>query len=146
MKNLDTLLDEWEVDSKIDNLDLSEESNKTGKLHSKYLRCRSTSSMKSRQIMNTYKERKAWKQSYFRGEFNNPEDLSKYNVKPWPGPFASIEVNNLIENDLELSEILLRKAHYDEMVAACDMILSELRNRTYAIGNSIKWNIFQSGG
>jgi len=145
---LDELLENWETDSVIstDSQKLSEESTKTGKLQSKYVKIRAESNMRARKYQAAFNERRAWKQQYFRGEFNNPDDLKKYNVPAYRGPSTSIEINNLLEQDRELNDILLKKAVYDEMVGACDLILKELHNRTFAIGSAIKWNIFISGG
>lgn len=143
---IDDIFDEWEKDSVIDQFDLSGESIKTGKLHSKYSRMRSEHRLKAETLASKHRTLREFKKKYYRGDFNNPEDLAKYNLTPWQGPFSNIDVQAMIDGDQELADILLKKVYYEEVVTFCESVLKELHNRTYAIGSSIKWEIFQGGG
>lgn len=146
MNLLDEIIEEWNKDAIIDGLNLAEESINTSKLHAKYLAKRTKYNLKSKALSFEYKDRKIWKQQYFRGEFNNPTDLKTYNIPAFKGPFTKIDVDQFVELDKELNEILMKKAIYDEAVEFINMVLQELKQRTYSIGNAIKWNIFTSGG
>lgn len=143
---LEDIMDEWDKDSKIDPIELSDESIKTGKLNAKYLRFLAESRLKAKKAWIDYKEKKEWKRRYFRGDFNNPEDLKRYNIQPYHGLSVNVEVEKVLDGDSELNNLLLRKEYYEEIVTFCEAVIKELHNRTYAIGNSIKWNIFQGGG
>lgn len=143
---LDELVENWSNDSVIDGKDLSGEIIRTPKLQSKYLKIRLDASMMSKKLGFQYKEKRHWKAQYFNGDFNNPDDLKKYNVPAWSGPFVRIQTEALLDNDKELNEILMKKVVYDEIVEFCNLVIQELKNRTFAINGAIKWNIFTSGG
>lgn len=144
--DLSKIMAEWEEDSIINELELQSEAIKTGKTQSKYLKYMSKARLSSKNLYAQYKERREWKRRYFRGEFNNADDLKLYNIEPYRGSSLAAEIENKLEADKELIDILLKKDYYDEIVMFCEAVVKELNNRTYAIGNSIKLHIFLNGG
>lgn len=144
--DLTQIMSEWEEDSIINELELQSEALKTGKVQSKYLSYLSKARLTSKKLYSQYKERKDWKRRYFRGEFNNADDLKLYNIEPYRGSSLAAEIENKLEADKELIDILLKKDYYDEIVLFCEAVVKELNNRTYAIGNATKLYIFMNGG
>lgn len=144
--DLNDIMNEWIVDSAIDPLELGEESIKTGKIHAKYAKLRSQHRLIAKKALSDYRERKEWWRKYYRGDFNNPEDLVRYGVEPYKGPHVNVEIDKMLESNEDLIKLLLKKEYHEEVVEFCEAVLTELRNRTFAIGNTIKWNIFVGGG
>lgn len=146
MADFEEILTMWETDSKIDNFSLDSELTKTGNLHAKYIRERATAKLKVHKLDRDYREKREWKRRYFKGDFNNPDDLKRYGVEPYRGSSINVDVENALNSDSELNDILLKKNYNEEIVVVCDAIIRELGNRTFALGSAVKWNIFQSGG
>lgn len=142
---LDDVLYEWEKDMTEPVNDLGSASMANAKLHAKYLGIRSRSKIKAEQKKIDYKEERDLKRRYFQGDLNNPDDLAAYGLEPYRGPSTKLDVDARLESDKQLNELLMKKVHYDEIVSACDAIIRELNNRTYAIGSSIKWECFKGG-
>lgn len=142
---LEEIMQWWEEDSIIDNTDLENEITRTGKLHSKYMTNLSKARLLSANVWKKYKEQREWKRRYFRGDFNNADDLKKYGIEPYRGPTIQVEVDRILDSDSELNDILLKKAYYDEIVLFCEAVVKELNNRTYAINGAIKLQMFLSG-
>lgn len=143
---LEEIMEEWKKDSEIDPMELSDHSIQTGKLHSKYVGILSRNRLIAKKLWVDYKEKKDWKRKYFKGEFNNPEDMAEYGIEPYRGRHVAAEVESILDSDTELNQILLKKEYHEEIVMFCESVIKELNNRTYAIGNAIRYNIFLGGG
>jgi hypothetical protein len=50
-----------------------------------------------------------------------------------------------LDADDDLNKILIKKIIYEELVDTCDSILKEINNRTYQLGNIVKWETFAGG-
>lgn len=143
---LDEILEMWEKDSIVDALELGDASIITSKMHSKYLAIMAKHKMITQSYDIKYKERRIWKQQYLRGDYNDPESVKKYNIEPTARLYANVEIKEILDSDNELNEILIKKMYNEQIVSVCEFILKELHNRTFAIGNAIKYNIFKGGG
>lgn len=140
------IMEMWGDDSKIDPVMLGDESVKTGKLHSKYATLLSKHRMVARMYWMQYQEKREWKRRYWRGDFNNKEDLEFYSVEPYLQKHISSEIESMLNADKELNAILLKKEYNEEVVNFCEAVMKELNNRTFAIGNAVKFHIFMNGG
>ena len=142
---LDELLTEWEKDSVIDSLELGSAATETAKIQAKYIREYALASLKSNKIKKEYTKKRWWKEQYLNGDFNDPESLKKYDIKPMKKLILKQDIPKYLDSDDELNGLLLKKDYYDQIVQACKFILKQLENRTYAIGNAIKHEMFKAG-
>ena len=51
-----------------------------------------------------------------------------------------------LDADEELNDILMKIAKHKEIVDLCTLIIKEINNRTYQVGNIIKQEIYLGGG
>jgi hypothetical protein len=142
---LDTILDEWDQDSSIDDNHLDISSLKTSIIHSKYVRYLSHAKLKHSALNNEYNTLRQVKFRYYRGELSR-EELSQYGWFQWQGvkPIKS-EIEELLTGDKDLNKLKAKIDYTKTMIDALEMILKEISNRHWAIRNSIEYKKFMSG-
>jgi hypothetical protein len=143
--NIDQLLEMWTEDAKIDESKLNEELARISNLHAKYIKIRTHNNLLVKKHQIEYSTRRKIKQDYFSGDLNNPEDLERYQLEPLQKKVYKQSMNAALDSDEELNKILIKKIIYEEMVDTCDSILKEINNRTYQLGNLVKWQIYLNG-
>lgn len=143
--NIDQLLEMWTEDAKIDDTKLNEELARTSNLHAKYIKIRTHNNLHVKKLQIEYTTRRKIKQDYFSGDLNNPEDLERYKLEPLQKKVYKPAMNSALDSDDELNRILIKKIIYEEIVDTCDSILKEINNRTYQLGNLVKWQIYLNG-
>lgn len=147
MKSLEQVMEMWTKDCDINPDDLAGESIRATNLHSKYMNIMMEHRMKARAMDRKYRETKLWKIRYFRGDFNNPEDMDKYSLeKPFNQIILNNELSNWLDADEELNNILFKRVFHEEIAEYCKLVIKELESRSYKLGNAIKWRIFTGGG
>lgn len=143
--DIDALTDMWNKDSKVDKTELTVELARIPELHSKYLKILSHHNLIIRKLNFSYNTLKKIKWEYYNGDLNNPDDLKLYGYEPIHKKILRQDLPMYIEADNELVQILFKKATSQEIVDACTAIMKELTNRTYQLGNMIKWELFIAG-
>ena len=136
----------WSEDATIDITNLTQENSRIPKLHAKYLTILSHHRLIVNRLDAEYRELKSIKWQYYNGDMNNPEDLAEYGFEPLLKTILKQNIPIYLESDKDLNKLLLKRAMHQEIVDYCTMIIRELNNRTYQIGNMIKQEIFLSGG
>jgi len=136
----------WAEDAPIDITNLTQETSRIPKLHAKYVSILSRHKLIVFKLDGEYRELKSIKWQYYNGDLNNPEDLAEYGFEPLLKTILKQNIPIYLESDKDLNKILLKKALHQEIVDYCTLIIRELNNRTYQIGNMIKQEIFLSGG
>lgn len=144
--SLDTLTEEWKKDSPINITRLSDESARIPVLHSKYTTIMSYHNMALKKAEREYNKKKLIKWQYYSGELNNDEDLAKHGLEPMLKRVMKQNIQLYLDADDELNEILMKIAKHKEIVDYCILIVKELNNRTYQVGNIIKQEIYLGGG
>lgn len=142
---IDDLHKEWSVDKVIDATSMEKETLKVSHLHGKYLHIRSYHNMLLRKIEADYKLMKGLREDYYHGFLNNPEDLEKYGWEPQPIDYSNPQVARKLDADPELNKLLLKRILHEQIVKDCDDILKSIHNRSWDLGNFIKYKIFQAG-
>lgn len=142
---IDDLMNEWSKDCVIDETEPSRETAKIPNLHSKYLRILTYHRLVIRKLQSEYNDMRSLKWSYYSGDLNNPEDLEKYNLEPWTKKVLRQDISIYLDADKELNNILLKKVLHEEIVDFCISVLKEINNRTFQLGNIIKWETFTGG-
>lgn len=143
--NIEQLIEMWAEDAKIDETEPSKELAKISTLHSKYLKIRTHHNLLVKKTLIEYNSKKKLKTEYYSGDLNNPEDLAKYNLEPLRKKILRQDISIYLDSDEDLTSILIKKIIHQEIVDTCDSILKELNNRTYQLGNIVKWETFAGG-
>lgn len=142
--NFKSIIDEWERDSKIDPVNLDEESIKIPQLHSKYLKYLVMAAAEYRQANRDYKMLYCKKRDYYLGYLDS-DTLNQLGWEPVRLKILKNEIEVYLDADpdlnqaLEVVEATKSKADYLERV------LKELNNRQFQIKNSIEWHKFKNG-
>lgn len=142
---IDELMDEWSKDAPIDETEPGRETAKIANLHAKYLRIMAHHRLIIRKLQSDYNNLKSVKWEYYKGDLNNPEDLEKYGWQPMAKTILRQDIPMHLDSDKELNNILLKKVIHEEIVDFCTMVLKEINNRTFQLGNIIKWETFTGG-
>ena len=84
-------------------------------------------------------------EDYYHGYLNNKEDLDKHGWEPMLLDLTNPQIARKLETDGELNKILLKKIAHEEIVSYCDTVLKSLHNRTWDLGNYVKYLIHTQG-
>ena len=144
-ETVDSLLEMWFIDSKIDETEPSKELSKISILHSKYLEIMSHHNLIVKKIQFEYNTQKKLKTDYLTGELNNPEDLAKHNLEPVRRKIMRQDIQMHLDADEQLIQILIKKIVNQEMVDICESIIKEIHNRAFVLGNIVKWEMYTGG-
>lgn len=143
--SIDALMEEWSKDAAIDEIEPGRETAKIPSLHAKYLRILTHHNLVCKKLTSDYNKMKRIKFEYYSGDLNNPEDLAEYNLQPFNKKLLRQDIPSYIDSDTDLNNILLKKVVHQEVVDFCSSVLKELNNRTFQLGNIIKWEQFTGG-
>jgi len=144
--NIDSLMEEWSTDSKINETEPGRELTKISSLHAKYLRIMTHHNLICKKLMGDYAKLKKVKWEYYSGDLNNPDDLKEYGFEPMMKKPLRQDIPMYIDSDTDLNNILMKKTVHQEIVDFCGSVLKEINNRTFQLNGVIKWEMFTSGG
>jgi len=146
MLQLNDILEQWKTDSLIE-MPLDESSQKTPKLHSKYLELLSLAKFQLKKSEMEQKVLLKEKWLYYNGKLSE-EEISE---KGWsPDPFNGLkilkgEMDYYYDADPEIQKSEEKIQYYKTLVETLTEIVSNLNWRHQTIGNIIKWKQFESG-
>ena len=148
MINLDDLLAMWKKDAEIDEMNLDEASQKTAKVHAKYLELISITKLqlKKKELDQKILLKDKW--LYFNGKMTQEE----MTARGWPfDPFNGLKIMKsdleyYFNADTELQKSEEKIIYLKTLVETLEEIMGTLRWRHTHIGNMIKWKQFTSGG
>jgi hypothetical protein len=142
---IDSLMNEWEKDSKINETEPNKELVRIPTLHSKYLNILTYHRMMATKADVDYKTFKTIKYEYYNGKLNNPEDLKHYGWEPMLKTILIKDIPAYLDADAELNKLLARKNFHNEIVEYCTSVLKELHSRTFQLRSFIDWHKFTNG-
>lgn len=138
---LSEIHEEWKKDGAFDDTALDMESERTHVLHGKYLRYMSECRLEYKaalkqkaKIMNTLEE-------YFRGALDGKE----IGRPPFKLTVTAAKIERLIQADDEFQKVDNLVILAEEKLLCLTEIIKSINQRTYSIGNSIKYKKFVSG-
>ena len=140
---IEELLKTWELDSVMNSTEPGSELLKVPALHAKYVRFLSKHSLLAKRSDQELVKLKRRKYDYYNGRMEQAE-LEKLGLKPFKFVLKG-EVKDYVDSDVEVLEILRRKAIHDEMVKLCESILKEINNRTWQLRSFMDWERFIAG-
>ena len=135
---LENLMKEWSSDTAIDSTSMEKETLKISHLHSKYLNIRSHHNILLRRMETDYKLLKGLREDYYQGHMTKDE-MDERGWDPIQHVLSNPQIARKLDTDPELNKLLLKRIAHEEVVSYCDMVLKSLNNRTWDLGNYIKY-------
>ena len=135
---LENLMKEWSSDTAIDSTSMEKETLKISHLHSKYLNIRSYHNILLRRMETDYKLLKGLREDYYQGHMTK-EEMDQHGWDPIQHVLSNPQIARKLDTDPELNKLLLKRIAHEEVVSYCDMVLKSLNNRTWDLGNYIKY-------
>ena len=141
---LEALMKEWASDTNIDSEDMEKETLKISHLHGKYLNVRVHHNILLRRMETDYKLLKGLREEYYQGHMTK-EDCDERGWDYMQHVLSNPQIARKLDTDPELNKLLLERIAHEEIVSYCDMVLKSLQNRTWDLGNFIKYRIMMNG-
>lgn len=149
MINIDEVIQMWEVDSKIDKMNLDDSSIKSAALHSKYLQFYSATKMMLKQSEMKMVELRKNKWLWFNGKMTKQQmDELGWKYDPFDGMVKPLKSDLEIFYDSD-SDIMKLKAKLDYLTTALEVlkeIIDTIKWRHTHIKNAIDFLRFTAGG
>lgn len=136
--NIDDLMKEWSQDGSIDSTSMEKELLKISHLHGKYLNIMSFHRHMVRKMEGDYKMLKGLREDYYQGHLSKDE-LDELGWEPYQNVLSNPQVARKLDTDRELNKMLLKKVAHEEIVSYCENVLKSLHNRTWDLGNYVKY-------
>lgn len=148
MKYLDTILQMWEKDCKIDSSSLDETSRQTPILHAKYLPLLSEAKLQLRRAELEQKTLLKHKWLYYNGKMTKEQiEAHGWEFDPFEGlKVLKGEMDYYYDSDIDIQKSELKIQQWKIVVETLTEIVDNIKWRHQTIGNMIKWRIFESGG
>lgn len=143
--NIEELKKEWQIDTKINELDLSRESLKTPHVHSKYVDMLVDAKRKVSRKRHDLARMQQFKTRYFSGLLTKDElveyDLPQYQfTRPLKG-----EMQNMLDADEDCIKIKEEIEECELIVFFLENVMKSIYSRSFDIKNSIDFSKFQAG-
>jgi hypothetical protein len=144
--NIEEILQEWDIDSEMDDNHIDNESIKVPKLHAKYIRHLIQAKLKNTKIQNEFNLLKKTKFRYYRGELSRDE-LTELNWQQWQGvkPMKN-EMEQFLDGDTDLNNIKVKIEYLNSMVYLLESILGQIKARDWQLKNVLEYKKFIAGG
>lgn len=146
MESLENILSAWEKDAEINATEPGRELIRIPKLHSKYIRFLVEAKGHLKTHKNELARHKKIKYAYYNGAYNTDKEFLK--EKGWE-PFKLIlksDIGTYLDSDDDLIKISDKITYYENIILACEMILQELKQRTWQLKSHIDFERFVNGG
>jgi hypothetical protein len=141
--NTEQILDLWEQDNQIDELNLVGEALRSPKLHGKYYRIFVAEKQRALELAAIVKITKLRKSEFY--TMGPDSDTPESWKLPDFGRVAKAEVSKYLEADQDIIRIETKYQMQVEKVKLVESIINSLRDRGYAIRNAIDMIKFQQG-
>lgn len=142
--NIDDLMKEWSEDTGIDSTSMEKELLKISHLHGKYLNIMSYHRHLIRKMEADYKMLKGLREDYYQGHLTQ-EECDERGWDYMQHVLSNPQIARKLETDKELNKLLLKKVVHEEIVTYCESVLKSLHNRTWDLGNFVKYLQMTSG-
>jgi len=136
---IEQVIEMWQQDAKIDDVELDTEALNVPVLHGKYLKLYYEQKLRLKRYKIQYKTLNKQLSEYYRGELNNPEDLKSIGREPWEKHVLKADVQQYIEGDQEMIDLVTRMVYQEQVVSLLEDIMKSINNRGFQIKNAIDW-------
>lgn len=135
---LDEIINEWELDSKIDHTELAEESLKIAQLHSKYYKLFLGERLHLKKWKSEYKQLYRKKFEYYNGTISD-EELEEHGWQPFALKVLKADLSVYLEADSDLITAQNKIDIQEEKVNFLESAIKSLTARGYNIKSAIEW-------
>lgn len=142
---LSELQEQWEIDSRIDELNLGKESTRVPTLHAKYLNFLSKAKLSLRKAESDYFNTRRLKYKYYRGEMTR-EELEFTGWVQFQGnkPLKN-EMEEFLQCDQDLIELTDKVDYFKTIIYTLEQILRSINSRTWDIKTAVEYMKFTNG-
>lgn len=143
--DIETVMNMWAEDSKIDRNQLQEESLKASQLHQKYLQILMQVKTKLLKSEKDFNDLRLKKYRWFRGEMSQDE-LKQLGWPQYQGlkPLKT-DMEFVLEHDPDVGNLNIKIQYLKNMVYQLESILNSIKGRDWAIRNHIEYTKFVAG-
>lgn len=141
---LEEIFAEWEIDSDIQEYNITMESLRTPKLHHKYYKILSSEKMRKAKMDADLAALKRIKSEYYMGTLDT-ETMKERGYRPFRIRVLKTDISTYLDSDQELIQTNLRIAMAKEKIEALESIIKMIMNRGFAISNAINYIKFREG-
>ena len=143
--NIETILNDWSEDCKIDETNLSHESTNIPILHSKYISMYTNAKLSRLRIYEKRKEIKRKLTEYYDGKMCE-EDLKEMGREQFKLNLINSQIATYVDSDDEMININLKLGYQDELIRLLEDIVKTIHTRNFIIKNSLDYQRFMNGG
>lgn len=142
--NINDIYELWEIDSHFERDELTEETLKIPKLHSKYLRILSEERLRLKTFESSYKKLFRLKHEYYRGDLDG-DTLKNMGWSQNPLKILRQDLDMYIQQDEDIIEMSNKVTLQKEKISLVESIMQQISNRGYQIKSIIDWEKFKAG-
>lgn len=142
---LDDIMNMWEVDAKMDQTELGEESLKIPLLHHKYYKMLVDEGLLYKKLDLDYKSLYKLKYEYYMGILDQ-ETIQQRGWEPNCLKILKADLPVYIDADPELQMIQARIDVQKQKISFIESVIKTISNRGFLIKNAIDWERFKVGG
>ena len=142
--NINDIYELWEIDSHFEREELTEETLKIPKLHSKYLRILSEERLRLKTFESSYKKLFRIKHEYYRGDLDG-DTLKEMGWSQNPLKILRQDLDMYIQQDEDIIEMSNKVTLQKEKISLVESIMQQISNRGYQIKSIIDWEKFKAG-
>lgn len=139
---LSEILENWTADTKIDPLDLGNESLRAPLLHGKYVQFHAIENSILKKLNREMKEMKQEKWEFYAGK----KTAEEYRKAGFMQKVLRNDIPIYMEGDKDLNDLQERIDVAEQKVQVLKEIISSINNRNWVIRNAIEWRRFTEGG
>lgn len=142
---LESILELWKQDSKIDKTDIGGEALRISELHEKYFKILLNERLVLRKYEAELKELRLAKQEFF---IMGPTEET--HAKGWKlppvGKVLRADVSSYIDADKDVINLTLRIGNQHEKISLLEDIIKTVHNRNWNLRVALDWEKFKNGG
>lgn len=141
---LETIFEHWEQDSKVDKMELGDESLKISTLHHKYHKIYTNERLALRQLEAELKQLKLEKFEFFTQGPTRETQEKGWQLPPI-GKIIRSDAQQYVDADKDIVNLTLRIGIQHEKIELLESILKTLHNRGFQIKTTLDWIKFTNG-
>lgn len=136
---IDEIIEMWQKDARIDDIELDREALNIPILHGKYLKIYYQEKLKAKANKIQYKTMSKVLSEYYRGDLNTPEDLEELGREPWGRTVLKQDISQYIEGDPQMIKLVTKMVYQETVVSLLEDIMRSINTRGFSIKSAIDW-------
>jgi hypothetical protein len=142
--NIEQIVDEWTIDTQIDQTDLSTESLKIPKLHNKYIKILYNEKLRLRKLDTELKTLKREKYEFYTQGPSKETEEKGWKLPP-RGMILKTDIPMYLDSDDDIINLTLKIGYSKEKIELLEEIIKSINNRGFNIKAAIDWHRFTMG-